>query len=308
MKNISYPQNARDLLWWTELKGKVKAYFKDNVSVVDTTTTLKALELTYWREKETSIADGNVEIIDPVNSITLWSEHFENDKLNGISLLTGHPRAIQIDSTTDSTMDTLVVTSDTMISYQDSLQRLITSGHVEIVRTGLAAEAGECLMITKLDSLILNNSPIVWYKQSNAETTQVSGDSLFIKLKKRKLETLTVRGNALVVSQVDSVRTSRYNQMSGGDLVMNFVNNAVQQIEISTTATLLYYVFDNEQPNGLNKTTGDHGTIRFKDKRVDAIKVVGGIEGQYFPEKMLAGKESDFNLPAFIWHKRKSTH
>jgi hypothetical protein len=36
--------------------------------------------------------------------------------------------------------------------------------------------------------------------------------------------------------------------------------------------------------------------------KVDKIKIVGGVQGQYFPEKMLAHRESQYNLDGFKWY------
>ncbi len=82
---------------------------------------------------------------------------------------------------------------------------------------------------------------------------------------------------------------------------MLFDSNTVRRIDLERTVTMLYYLFDGTEPNGLNKTTGDHGTITFISKKIDKVKVAGGVEGQYYPEKMIKGKEMEYNIPAYTW-------
>ena len=51
----------------------------------------------------------------------------------------------------------------------------------------------------------------------------------------------------------------------------------------------------------MNKSSGDHVTLSFADGKIDKIKILGGVEGKYYPEKMIANKEADFNLTGFDW-------
>jgi hypothetical protein len=39
----------------------------------------------------------------------------------------------------------------------------------------------------------------------------------------------------------------------------------------------------------------------FVDRRIDRIKIVGGVEGKYFPEPMIAKRERQYNLEGFRW-------
>jgi hypothetical protein len=285
-----------------------KAYFRKDVSVEDTASRLTSDELMYLRDSQQTYADGNVVIFNRENDITIFGEHFENNKKTQYSIMTDHPHAIQLDSAGNGKIDTLYIRSDTMRSYQDTVQRLITSGNVFLKRGGFASESGLTIFYTKLDSIVMKISPVVWYEQNPRETTQVTGDSTFVKLEKRKMKRMNVRGNAVAVSQVDSVHRTRYNQMSGQEIIMLFDSNTVRRIDLDRTVTMLYYLFDGDEPNGFNKTTGDHGTLTFINKKIDNVKVIGGVEGQYYPEKLIKGKEMEYNISTFVWrtpHKSK---
>jgi hypothetical protein len=60
-------------------------------------------------------------------------------------------------------------------------------------------------------------------------------------------------------------------------------------------------LYDKDKPDGANKSSGDRITMNFLDGKIDRIKIVGGVLGQYFPEKMLEDHESQYNLDGFKW-------
>jgi lipopolysaccharide export system protein LptA len=280
-----------------------KAFFTTNVSVEDTGSVLTADTLTYYREIQHSIADGHVIITTPKKGMIIYGDHFENFKQQQFSKVTGHPKVVQVDTTGENKRDTLVVRSTFMEAYQDSLERLVARDSVTVTRGSLAAEAGRVVFYTVLDSMVLRRSPYVWYGQGKGDENQLSGDSIFIKLNKRKLRRVDVRGSALAISTADSLFGNRFNQMSGQEIMMEFQENKIQQIDVDKTATSLYYLFEEGKGNGMNKTTGDHVTITFLDGKIDKLKVLSGVEGAYYPEKLIKNKEIDYNLRGFNWRE-----
>lgn len=282
-----------------------KAYFKTNVVVEDSTSVLTANELTYFREDQKSIAQGNVKIVNAKNGITIFGDLFENYKKNHYSKVTGKPRLIQIDTDRKEKTDTLEVTAKLLESYQDTLERLIATDSVRIIRGELAAEAGHCTYYTDLDSIILQRQPFIWYASSGSDENQVSGESIFIKLDKRKLKTVFVRDRAVAISRADSLYIGRFNQMSGQEMTLHFADDKIQRVDVNMTATSLYYLFDKGKGNGLNKSTGDQIRMTFIDGKIDKINAISNVEGQYYPEKMVKGKETDFNLPEYNWRENR---
>jgi lipopolysaccharide export system protein LptA len=284
-----------------------KAFFSKNVSVEDTSSLLTCNELTYFREEQKTIAIGDVKITDHRNGVTISGNHFENYRKKRFSRMTEHPLLFQVDTAGEGKHDTLIVRSSTMEAYQDTVERFIARDSVTITRAGLAAEAGLSVFYTVLDSMTLAKSPMIWYSSGTYDDNQVSGDSIFIKLRNRKLETVYVLGDAFAISRAESTYANRFNQMTGQEIVMRFEEGKIRGIDVDKTATSLYYLFDKQRGDGINKTTGDHVSIFFRDGKVDGIKVIGGAEGQYFPEKMIVDKESDYNLTGFIWKERRKS-
>lgn len=91
---------------------------------------------------------------------------------------------------------------------------------------------------------------------------------------------------------------------------IKFRDGEIDELYVEKNAMSLYYIFETNEanerkPNGVNFVSGDSVWIKFKDGKMHRIKIVGGIEGVYYPEELVAGKESNFNLEGFNYMKRK---
>ncbi len=278
-----------------------KAYFTTKVIVQDTGAVLTCDELTYFRDQQYLIADGHVTILGDEDNLTTYGNHFENYKAKSYSVMTGNPHVVQIDTSADGKADTLQIFSKTMEMYQDSVPRLIATDSVRIYRSEMSAEAGHAVFFTKQDSIILRRQPFVWYSTGTNDANQVSGDSIFVTLERQKLKKVYIRGRAVAISRADSSYAKRFNQMTGQEIVMHFEESKPVQMEVDRTATSLYYLFDKQKPNGLNKSTGDRIVMTFDEGKIENIKVLSGVQGQYFPEKLVKGKEEQYTLEGFNW-------
>jgi hypothetical protein len=211
------------------------------------------------------------------------------------TVVTGDPRLVQVDTSADGRVDTLVVRSRSMESYRDPIRRLLAIDSVRIVRADLAARAGRSDFFTDADSILLRMSPVIWYEQ-----TQVTGDSIDVFLHDRALRQVDVLGDAFALSRSDSLHPGRYDQLSGNRMRMYFENKALQQIDVDVQASSLYHLYEATQANGLNKTSGDRIVMTFVQGKIDAIRIFGGVEGQYFPENIVESREAEFALPGFV--------
>jgi len=299
------PQTALNASYGKYFVREKRAYFKGNVYIEDSTSIVTADEVQYYREEGKSIADGNVKIVNQRNRMTIFGNHFENYRNEKYSKVTSDPMVMQVDMNSHGGYDTLFVTARMLESYRDSVERLIATDSVKIFRSGLAAEAGLCVYYTDLDSLDLRNAPYVWYQTGPFQDNQVSGETIFIALEERRLKTVYVREKAVAISRADTLLTKRFNQMTGKSILLHFTEDKIDQVNVITTATILYYLFDKEAPNGMNITTGDEIIITFREGTIERIKGISGIEGKYFPERLVAGKESEHNLREFNWREQR---
>ncbi len=272
-----------------------RAFFRTQVVVQDSASTVTADSLTYFRMEKHSVASGNVVVYNTIDHVTIRGRHLEHWSAGQFTRVTDQAILIKFDTTSSGAIDTLVVRSKVMESYRDSVKRLIAIGDVEIVRADLAGTAGRAEFFTQRDSILLRVSPVVWYQQ-----TQVSGDSIDVTLKKRKLYQVNVMGQAFALSESDSLRPDRFDQMTGETLTMQFADQGLERIDVRERAISLYHLYEDSSANGLNKTSGDHIVMLFDEGKIKSINVKGGVEGQYFPENMIEGKESELWIPGFL--------
>ncbi len=286
----------------TILTSKIGKYYVDakhsefieNVVLVDSNSIITCRDLQYFEESRQSIALDSAHVIDRTNGTNIYGDSLLHSEMTQFTSAAKHPRLVQFDTSESGIIDTTVITAVLIHSYKDSLERVLAYDNVQMIRADMASRCGEATFLVKKDSIILRQRPVIW-----SSDNQITGDSIFIRLQNKKLKRLYVHGHAMAVSPADSLRPARFNQLTGRQLMMHFSANKVQQIDVFQNATSFYYIYDKKDPNGANKSSGDKIHIYFNKGEIDRIKVVRDVEGQYFPEKMLNKRESEYNLDGF---------
>ncbi len=277
-----------------------RAFFHQNVRVIDSTTTIFCDELTYFEKERKSIAVHHIRVLNSENNVVLFGDYLEHFDETHYTKLTQEPRLMKIDTSASTTagalpkIDTLVMKSIVMESYDDSTKKLIATDSVEVVRGPLAARCGVLYYFTKRDEITLYQQPILWY-----EDNQVTGDTISLDLEKNKLKHAHILNRAFAISLSDSAYPSRYNQLTGRKIDMEFANEKLHEIYVTRNAVSLYYLYDGKDPNGANQTSGDAITMSFENGKLDFIRVLKGIEGMYYPENMLKNNIEKYNLDGF---------
>ena len=64
-------------------------------------------------------------------------------------------------------------------------------------------------------------------------------------------------------------------------------------------------MYDEEEANGLIKSSGREAKIFFKDNQVDKVYLYKDPVTEYHPEQLVKGNEKDFTLPTFIIYSNK---
>ena len=283
-----------------------RAFFKTQVVARDLESRLLSDSLTYFRSDQRTVALGRVEITSYADNMTIRGHHFESWKKEQYSRMSDQPVLVKFDTTTSGKIDTLIVRSKVMEAYQDSTRKLIATDSVEIIRADLASSTGLAVFFTKGDSIMLRKSPIVWYQR-----TQVSGDSINVYLKKRKLDIVHVLGNSLSIALSDTLRKDKFDQIAGKEMIMQFGEEGLERLEVLSEAISVYHLYEDSLANGLNKTSGDRIVMSWaydsvsQNRKLSSIKVFGGVEGQYFPENIARSKEAEFALAGFVWREDK---
>jgi lipopolysaccharide export system protein LptA len=154
---------------------------------------------------------------------------------------------------------------------------------------------GDSLFYALKDSVFrLFKSPVVW-----AQSNQVTGDTIYMYLKKSKPERLYVFENAMALSQVDS--TIYFNQVKGNTINAYFdTTGQIHFLRSKGNSENVYYATD-EGGNfiGVNKNSSDVVEIRFADGKAKRVLLINGVDGTMYPMRKVNHEE--LKLRNFKW-------
>jgi lipopolysaccharide export system protein LptA len=284
-----------------------KAVAAGNVEVRDSSSILFADSLTHFRDTKISFAYNNVLIYDPKNRLAIFADRLEDYNNQNYTKIYDNPFLVKVDTTDDGQLDTLVISSKLMESYDDSTKRVVATDSVLIARKDFAS-------INDITILYRNSDYLYTYKPENAtsqpvmwnENTQLIGDSINVYLQNNKLKRLLINSNASIISSNEKYEF-KYDQISGMNIEMMFGENGLERTEVTGSVLSIYYLFEDDEPNGLLKSSSDRTIIFFEENAVTEVKFYGNPASEYHPENLIEGKEKEFTIPSFIIIKNRPT-
>lgn len=298
---------------WYETDDKV-AEFRSRVHVRDTSATITAGALRYDRDSARATAWENVLVRFRTERAVITGDSVIHYTDRRHSFFPVSPRLWQIDTTVvrrdsltgraDSIrLDTLFMAARRMEAYRDSTNRFLALGAVELVRGDLSARGDEARFLRNDSLLVLRTEPIVWYEQN-----QLTGDSIAVTLADNRVQSTHVTGNGFSASQSKPSESDtlappgRWDQTSGKSIHIRFLDDRAERIVVDGTATSLYYLWDGRALNGVRRESGDRIIIDFDDDgKAAEIRTLGGVEGTYYPEKYVTGREAEYDLEGMRW-------
>ena len=283
------------------------ADFQTEVSVEDTAAVITSRRLNYMRDSALIVAwqDVRIRFKDENAVITADSVRHYSDLKH--SYFYNDPKLWQIDSARDGesasfTYDTLGIAAERMVALRDSSNRFLTEGDVRIVRSSLSALCEEASFLRADSLMILRGDPVLWYDEN-----QITGDSIAAHVAGSELRALDVIGDAFSISRSKPTESDtlyppgRFDQTRGKRIHMRFAEKKPEHIRVEETAISLYYVYDDRALNGVRRESSDLIIIGFADGKAKTIRSINGVEGVYYPEKFVTGKEDSYNLDGFLW-------
>lgn len=179
--------------------------------------------------------------------------------------------------------------------------------HAKLFKSDFQA-AADSLVYTYVDSTIrCFKKPALW-----TQGTQMTGDTISVRLKNRKLDSLIMIHSSFIISRVDSLQNKdRFNQISGRDMFGKFNNNHLERMRVEGNGKSLYYATDDKKDSishkvtstisGLNSEVGSYFLMRFKDNKAESFTAVDEPQGHFYPLKKIdPGIE---RLKGFYWRE-----
>ncbi|MDQ3194745.1 MAG: LPS export ABC transporter periplasmic protein LptC [Bacteroidota bacterium] len=274
-----------------------KTFAVDNVSIESDSTVITADSATNFSNEKKSYASGNVRIESLNNNTVIYGNSIENYELTNYTFLKGNAKLIQA----EKNEDTLHIYSDTMEAYRGESEQYIAKGKVEIIRDVFLSKCGLGVYYKNDETVSLAIQPVVWQ-----ENLQMTGDSIYADLPNNKLQSIYVKKispdnatTSFVISEnEDEYFSDRYDQISGNDITINFIDDNINLIEVNKNSNSIYFLYDENKANGLNKVEGENIFISFdEEKKVSKIRVDRDPKGEYIPEQIL--NTTPLTLPGF---------
>jgi lipopolysaccharide export system protein LptA len=312
----------------TTLTSDQMTYFKsqnrmvavNNVRIVDSTNIIEADSLVHFRTTRITFANRNVKITSTGNNTVIYGEHLEDYGQRSYTIINKNPLLIQIDSskTKDTTVsiksnknhkpddssavrvDTLIIRSNIMEAYRDTVNRFEATDSVRIWRGDFASVNDYTIYFRKQERIVTKKmgqnrpQPILWN-----ENTQMTGDSVAIHLHENRIKLLDVIGNAFLLSQND-IYKKRYDQISGDKIFISFDSTGITSTEVKNQVLSIYYMYEKDSANGLTKSSSQNAKILFNNRKVSEVRMYGFPKSDYYPEKMVEHKELSFTLPGYV--------
>jgi lipopolysaccharide export system protein LptA len=293
-----------------------------NVTIVDTASSIMADSLEHFRKTRVTYAYHNIKAINRENHLIMFGDHLEDYPEQHYTIVNKNPILLQIDTTyvhktdslsvnngesPDSTMqiDSLLIKSRLMEAYRDTLDYFKVTDSVSIVRGDFASINNLTLYFRKAGQIVTYRTsdstaqPYLWY-----ENTQLTGDSVTIFLDDNRIHFLKVNKDAYIISQNENYH-NRFDQTSGDSVFMTFENSRLQETNIWGNMFSIYYQYDGTEPNGLTKSSAQNAIINFANNKVDEIRMYGSPNSEFYPERLVKGKEDTFVLAKFVAYRKK---
>jgi lipopolysaccharide export system protein LptA len=331
-----------------------RAEFRGGVTVATDSGTISARELSYWRDTQETYAVGNVVVIPRDRDAKLTGQTLRHIPKAGYTVVTGSPKLVDVDTATDGTRDTTIITAAKLEAYRsDTHEEYIATDSVTLRRGNLEAMAARANYspddeivglgsgrrstpppspiapsqpaIPASDTLAVTGRPtappgdttqpssrpdpgrfasgvwpVVWYEES-----QLTGDTITVRLREKELRAIDVQGDALAVTAKD--QPDRYDQLAGVRLLFLITGDTVRQVRSEAYASSVMFIEEEGKPNGAERLSADTIVIDFVDGEAEEVSVYGPrarIEGDHYPESLVTGEEATFRLDNFRWVAR----
>jgi len=194
--------------------------------------------------------------------------------------------------------DTLYLSADTLlytsIETDSSAYKEFTAfPDVRIFKENMSA-LSDHLYFDDIDSVfVLTGVPIMW-----ADTSQFSGDTIHINLVNEKVNSLELMQNSFIVNAEVG---EHYNQISGTEVLAEFVDDSVDNMYVTGNSRSIYYLKDEEGAFiGLNKTDCSRMRFYFEQDSLTDVRFYTDPTSVLTP--MRKATDAEKYLDGFAWN------
>lgn len=203
----------------------------------------------------------------------------------------GAPTAIDND---DLNKDPLFYTPP--LNLKDTARiRIVKAYHgAKLFKSDLQAKADSMFYSYADSTLRCYVNPMIW-----AQGSQLSGDTITIQMKNKKLDNLTMYPSSFIVN-IENNDSTHFNQIAGKRMKGYFVKDKLDRMFVVGNAESIYFSRDSlKNVDGMQRSISSRMKVRFKDNKASTIVFLTKPEHRYGP--LAKFTEEDKILKGFIW-------
>lgn len=254
-----------------------------NVRIESDSTVITSKKATYYEFEKKSIAEDSVRIDFLTEDAIVTGDYAENYEKTNYSFVRGSSKLRQIETKNDK-QDTTYIYSGKMESFRNVPEHYIAKDSVKTIRNDFLSVSNTSYYFRDISGkggvITLSGEPVVW-----KENLQVTGDSIYAYFK-NDIDDIYINHSAFAM-QESEISPGRFDQISGIFIHIKFLEGEVNYIRVDTNAASIYFVYENNLNNGVNRSDGDIIKLYFTDKKVDKVNIYGKPKGTYFPENLV---------------------
>lgn len=267
--------------------------FQGRAQIVYDNFILNADKIKYNQFTHYGFAEGNVVMVSPKDSVTVFGDFGEYWGLKGHTKV--YPRAL-MQTVSGGGKDTMFLSADTLLSINDTIkkQKQLHAFHKVIVYDRKNMQAICDSMVNNLidSTTTFYKDPVLWNGKN-----QMRGDTVIAILKNKKLNQVRFRLKAFMISQ-DTLEN--FNQVKGKNMVAYFDSSRINRIEVKENAESIYYALQEDTAtNGLNKIESADLSVKFKKQKLKTISFYKKPKATFVPVQDIT--DNIIRLKGFKW-------
>lgn len=264
------------------------AQFEKNAYLYNDNKYLTGDSLYYEKHTEFGEAFENVLVHDTVDDYTITGGYAQYLGRTDSTFVTYEPiYSVKQEEDTlhihgDTLFSTKIVSMDTTA---EDFRQIKAYHKVKFFKSDIQGKC-DSLAYATLDSTIrMYHDPVIWN-----DSSQITGDTIYLTLKNDKLDSLKVYSNAFIINQIDDIK---YNQIMGRKMFGKFADNKIHRVFVNGNGQTIYFPKDkNEGFIGMNRAVCSNIIIKFKDNDVSAITFLTKPEAKLHPMREASGPNS----------------
>jgi lipopolysaccharide export system protein LptA len=167
--------------------------------------------------------------------------------------------------------------------------------HAKLFKSDLQGKADSMYYSYSDSTIRCYVNPMMW-----AEGSQLSGDTIHLQLKNKKMDNMTMFPHAFIVN-IEKTDSVHFNQIAGKRMRGYFKENKLHKMFIDGNAESIYFSRDSGKTtvNGMERSLSTRISVDFVNNQITSMGFYIKPEHKYGP--MDKFKEDDKILKGFIW-------